>query len=63
MPPASRSRMRDVHIYDANDPTAVLGGLTLTSGITSHDLYSMVEILVIPTEDIVLENESYFFEV
>lgn len=59
--PASRSRGRNVYIYDANDPTAVLGSLRLTNGVTNADLYSMVEILIIPTDDFSLQDESYFF--
>jgi hypothetical protein len=61
MAPANRSRGRNVHIYDANDPTAVLGGLRLTNGVTNADFYSMVEILIIPTDDFSLQDESYFF--
>jgi hypothetical protein len=61
MPPANRSRGRNIHIYDANDPTAVLGGLILTNGITNANFYSMVEILIIPTDNIILQDEAYFF--
>jgi hypothetical protein len=39
----------------------VLGGLVLTSGVTNNNFYSMIEILIIPTGDIVLEDEPYFF--
>jgi hypothetical protein len=56
--------LRDVHLYDTNDPTTVLGGLTLTSGITNHNLYQIVEILVVPSDDWIAlapEEESYFF--
>jgi hypothetical protein len=61
MTPANRSRGRNIHIYDANDPTAVLGGLRLTNGITNANFYSMVEILIIPIDDFSLQDESYFF--
>lgn len=47
MPPRNRSLGRDVHIYDAKDPAATLGGLILTNGVTNNNFYSMVEILVI----------------
>jgi len=57
MPPSNRSGRRDVHIYDANDPTAVLGGLILTNGIANADLYSMVEILIKSTGPFSLRNE------
>ena len=50
MPPINRSAGRNVHIYDANDPTAVLGGLILVNGVTNANFYSMVEILIIFAE-------------
>ncbi|KAF1813960.1 hypothetical protein P152DRAFT_465712 [Eremomyces bilateralis CBS 781.70] len=46
MPPRNRSLGRDVHIYDVNDRTTVLGGLILTNGVTNANFYSMVEIIV-----------------
>jgi hypothetical protein len=58
MPPSHRSGGRDVHIYDANDPTAVLGGLILSNGVTNANLYSMVEILVKSTGPFSLRNEG-----
>jgi hypothetical protein len=61
IPPANRSKFRDVHIYDANDPTAELGGLRLNKGVTNAVFYSMVEILIIPTGDSSLQDESFFF--
>jgi hypothetical protein len=45
--PANRSRARNVHLYDASDPTAVIGGLRLTSGVTNANFYAMVDILII----------------
>jgi hypothetical protein len=45
MAPRDRSRGRDVHIYDAKDPSIVLGGLILTNGVTNTNFYSMLEIL------------------
>ena len=47
MPPRNRSLGRDVHIYDAKDPAATLGGSILTNGVTNNNFYSMVEILVL----------------
>jgi hypothetical protein len=38
MAPTDRSRGRDVHIYDAKDPTIVLGGLILKNGVTNTQL-------------------------
>ena len=40
---SDRSAGRNVHIYDARDPDVVLGGLTLTNGVTNANFYSMVE--------------------
>ncbi|KAI9774360.1 MAG: hypothetical protein M1840_004254 [Geoglossum simile] len=45
MPIFNRSNGRDVHVYDANDPDTVIGGLVLTRGMTNSNLYSMVEII------------------
>jgi hypothetical protein len=58
MPPLNRSEGRNVHIYDANDPTAELGGLVLTNGVTNANFYSMVEILVIFTSTFFLRDEG-----
>ncbi|KAH8147456.1 uncharacterized protein LAJ45_08613 [Morchella importuna] len=45
---SNRSLGRNVHIYDASDPTGpVLGGLILTNGVTNVNLYSMVDIILI----------------
>lgn len=41
----NRSAGRDVHIYDADRPSEVLGGLILTNGITNSNFYEMIEIL------------------
>lgn len=44
----NRPAGRDVHIYDASDPTTtVLGGLTLTNGVTNASFYPMVEIMIV----------------
>ncbi|KAF1808731.1 hypothetical protein P152DRAFT_404785 [Eremomyces bilateralis CBS 781.70] len=60
MPPPNRSAGRNVHIYDANDPVTVLGGLLLTPGLSNANFYSMLEILIAPTDDII-QDEPYFF--
>jgi hypothetical protein len=58
MPPIDRSDGRNVHIYDANDPDTVLGGLVLTNGVTNDNFYSMVEILIIFTSAFLLRDEG-----
>ena len=55
MSTANRSAGRDVHIYNADDPTTVLGGLILTNGVTHANLYSMVEIIL------VFDSDSEYF--
>jgi hypothetical protein len=55
----NRSAGRNVHIYDANDPTTVLGGLTLTNGVTNANFYSMMEILFIFTGIFFLRDEDH----
>lgn len=45
--PANRCFGRNVHIYDANDPNTVLGGLVLTNGVTNANFYSMVEVVFV----------------
>ena len=47
MSAVNRSAGRDVHIYDANDPATVLGGLILTKGVTNANFYSMLEIFIL----------------
>jgi hypothetical protein len=54
----NRSKGRDVHIYDAKDPTTVFGGLVLTNGITNINFYSIIEILVLFTSDFELRDEG-----
>ena len=43
---ANRSAGRNVHIYDARNPAAVLGGLILMNGVTNANFYSMIEIFL-----------------
>ena len=58
MPPINRSGGRNVHIYDANNPTVELGGLILSNGVTNANFYSMVEILIIFTSSFFLQDET-----
>jgi len=58
MAPNNRSNGRNVHIYDANDPTTVLGGLILSNGVTNANFYSMVEILILFASDFFLRDEG-----
>src|SRR5271169_4476665 len=46
MPPIDRSADRNVHIYNNNDRTTVLGGLTLNPGVTNANFYAMIRIFV-----------------
>lgn len=48
---SDRAARRDVHIFDPKDPNTVLGGLTITKGITNTNFYSMVGIIFIFTSD------------
>ncbi|KAF8416258.1 HNH endonuclease-domain-containing protein [Tirmania nivea] len=54
----NRSAGRDVHIYDANDPDIVLGGLILTNGVTNANFYSMVEVFLLFDSDYILRHED-----
>ena len=54
----NRAPGRNVHIYDANDPDMVLGGLVLTDGVTTANFYSMVEIVFLFNQDYTLRDES-----
>jgi hypothetical protein len=57
MPPTNRSGGQNVHIYDANNPTVVLGGLILSNGVTNANFYSMVEIFIIFISTFFLQDE------
>jgi hypothetical protein len=61
MPPADRSGGRNVHIYDAKNPTVVLGGLILSNGVTNANLYSMLDIFIVYEEPFPLDDEELFF--
>ncbi|KIW81612.1 hypothetical protein Z517_04638 [Fonsecaea pedrosoi CBS 271.37] len=58
MPARDRSAGRNVHIYDLNDPTTVIGGLRLLPGITNANFYAMIEIIVIFPSPFSLQNEN-----
>jgi hypothetical protein len=57
MPPINRLRERNVHIYDAKNPTVVLSGLILSNGVTNTNFYLIIEILIIFTSNFFLLNE------
>lgn len=54
-----RSHFRDVLIWDLNDneDRIPLGGLTLTAGVTNTDFRQMLDILLIISDDYVVQNE------
>jgi hypothetical protein len=58
--PIDRSGGRDVHIYDSENPTVVLGGLILSNGITNANLYSMLDIFIVIEEPFSLGDEESF---
>ena len=55
---ANRSFGRNVHLYNANDPATVIGGLLLTNGVTNANFYSMVEIICIFDQQYFLLDED-----
>ncbi|KIW86275.1 hypothetical protein Z517_01670 [Fonsecaea pedrosoi CBS 271.37] len=58
MPTRDRSAGRNVHIYDLNDPTTVIGGLLLLPGVTNANFYTMIEIIIIFEGPFFLQNEN-----
>ncbi|KIW85625.1 hypothetical protein Z517_01017 [Fonsecaea pedrosoi CBS 271.37] len=58
MPPPDRSAGRNVHIYDLNDPTTVIGGLIARPGVTNANFYAMIEIIVMFDGPFFLQNEN-----
>ncbi|KAF2465657.1 uncharacterized protein BDR25DRAFT_239571 [Lindgomyces ingoldianus] len=56
--PRDRSGGRDVHIYSIKDPATVLCGLILTNGVTNANFYSMMEILLLLSNDFELRDED-----
>ena len=53
---SDRAAGRNVHIYDSMDPNTVLGGLTITKGITNTNFYSMVGIIFVFSTDYTLRR-------
>ncbi|OAL37385.1 hypothetical protein AYO20_03234 [Fonsecaea nubica] len=53
-----RSVGRNVHIYDLNNPTTVIGGLLLLPGVTNANFYAMIEIIVIFEGPFFLQYEN-----
>jgi hypothetical protein len=60
MPPIDRSGGRNVRIYDAENPTVVLGGLILSNGVTNANLYSMLDMFITYKEPFFLKDEEPF---
>ncbi|OAL37677.1 hypothetical protein AYO20_03184 [Fonsecaea nubica] len=58
MPTRDRSAGRNVHIYDLNNPTTVIGGLLLLPGVTNANFYTMIEIIIIFEGPFFLQNEN-----
>ncbi|ELR03632.1 hypothetical protein VC83_03464 [Pseudogymnoascus destructans] len=58
MPRINRSEGRNVHIFNAADPTSELGGLIRTRGVTNKNLYDMIEIFVVVTSEFTLRNDG-----
>lgn len=56
--PLNRSVGRDVHIYDAKDPTIALGGLILARGVTNANFHAMIEIFCIFEVSYILQGED-----
>jgi hypothetical protein len=57
--PINRSRGRNVHIYDAENPTVVLGGLILTNGVTNANLYFMLDKFITYKEPFIPDDEEH----
>lgn len=60
MPPADRSQGRNVHIYDFENPTVLLGGPILSNGITNANLYSMLKMFIQYKEPVSPEDDEPF---
>jgi hypothetical protein len=60
MAPIDRSGGRNVHIYDAENPTVVLGGLILSNGVTNANLYSMLDYFIVYEESFSPADEEPF---
>ena len=62
MPLFDRSILHDVHIFDRNNPSESIAGLTVTRGMTNRTLHKTLEILIVPVDPVV-ENDAAFFYV
>jgi hypothetical protein len=62
--PIDRSTGRNVHIYDAKNPTIVLGGLILSRGVTNRNLYWMLNIFIKydAPKEVPLDGEEPFLQ-
>ena len=60
MAPKDHSGGRDVLIYDAENPTVLLGGFILNKGVTNANLYFMLDIFIIYKENFSSEKEEPF---
>jgi hypothetical protein len=61
-PPRDRTGGRNVHIYDARNPTAVFGGLILSNGVTNANLYSMLLIFTVFEGPFPQNQELFYLE-
>jgi hypothetical protein len=56
MPSTNRSAGRNVHIYNANEPNTVLGGLYVNDGVTNANFYSMLDFIFIFSGEYLLRD-------
>jgi len=56
--PSDRSAYRNLFLYNSADRDTVLGGLWVAEGVTNNNLYSMVEILCVFTDDFNLRDDN-----
>lgn len=55
---SNQMALRDIHIYDAQDPDILLGGLVLSRGMTNGLLYSMIEMAFVISCGFIIRNEN-----
>ena len=53
-----REHARNVYIYTAKDQSTIIGGLVATPGITNSNLYSMIEIIVICSQEYSVTSQA-----
>jgi hypothetical protein len=56
--PLDRSVGRNVHIFDARDPTKEIGGLLLCAGVSRRNFYDWVAMIITTDDDWHLEFED-----